>query len=177
MMLMPMTIDPQRSSNAARLSGVARRTASRTSDARGMPRIRLILAENISTATIVGSKTRTVPSCRRITIPSSSASRSRRRSRSFNPIDSPPPASGALELLQFLQAPLQLLTFLDLQFHARSSEVDVEDLGDDGPVGPIDAPLEHVVRQGREAFFDSRYLRRSGACLVTLGRVAPPLLC
>src|SRR5215217_1170032 len=79
-------------------------------------------------------------------------------------------------LLQFLQAPLQLLTFLDLQFHARSSEVDVEDLGDNGPVGPIDAPLEHVVRQGSEAFFDSRYLWRSRACLVTLGRVAPPLL-
>src|ERR671921_636424 len=81
-----------------------------------------------------------------------------------------------LELLQFLQAPLHLLGLLDLQFYARSSEVDVEDLGDNGPVGPIDAPLEHVVRQGSEAFFDSRYLRRSGACLVTLGRVAPPLL-
>src|SRR5215217_5764008 len=45
------------------------------------------------------------------------------------------------ELLQFLQAPLQLLGLLDLQFHTRSSEVDVDDLGDNGPSALSTLPL------------------------------------
>src|SRR5918993_211439 len=157
MMRPVMAIDPNLSSKATLLSGVAFLTASKTSEGYDSPKTSLYWARNMSLSTSITSKTRTLPSRGRISTPASSACRVSllKRSLSAIPISLLPLVHKGLQLRYPLE---DLLLLAQLQLHRESAQVDVQDLGADGAVAPFDAALKNVFCQLGEPVFYARQL-------------------
>src|SRR5215210_4486338 len=118
-------------SKAARLSGVAARTVSKTSDERASPLKRSVRQRNISLKTSISEKTRTLPSLSVKTTPAV-PTRSRRFIRPLSPIAAVPILGCLLQRLQGLQAAYELLLLLCLQGGANGPDIGVYRLYGDG---------------------------------------------
>src|SRR5215203_5012076 len=122
---------PCSSSKAARLSGVASRTASRTSEERASPSMRAVWVRNISCQASIWSNTRRPPSLSLRMTPSLRASRSTRLSRPLSPIAALP-LPLLHEGLQLIEPRGYLFLLASFQRGANGPDIGIDGLDGNG---------------------------------------------